>query len=1025
MEFNKEIWKSKLPAQLSNLRLKAGDWGVNSIYGLCLAATLWPAMDALQIGDMSAMLGVGAAIGTSLISKHLESLKSKPKEKQPDYLAELLEKDEALRKDAQKLMEELESLPVAVAESKAEDRAWLEERLNQELGQWGGGIRIEGNVRQSIINTGSQNTFTVTFVDKQEIINYHFSTPTAAENKAEQEQQNRILYLKQLYKHCQNLLLDPLGEDPTAGASVHLNDVYIELNTKTPKKGKKAKPEKINNDEFSNLFNEKDAQLTAMEAARKHDHLVILGDPGSGKSAFAKRLLGLLAEAEFKETKALPGFKKGLLPVLVNLRDLIPFLKDLDIPENGEERKRLLAEEVLKQAQNDLKNIYFTPDFAEGMCKAITSGECFLILDGLDEVPQDKRYIVREVAAGLMSCYHLQRLLVTCRIRSYQGDAVLQAFSAHILAPLTRDQIKKFTQDWYQKQSILGRVKPTEWQNKATDLASAATGDEKMLELAENPMLLTSMAIVHQRDTKLPPERVKLFKEVVKILLLRWQEHRGNQQLSERLITFLKNEDKVWRAMEELAFEAHRIGKGNKEAADLERRQARDILEEHHLFSADLAAEFLDHIDQRSGILIGRGGELGKPLSYTFPHRIFQEYLAGCYLASQPDIYSLIDLFREIAEEGDFWDVAALLAFEELKFNRPSAALQSLAFELRKENPLQTCCDQRLILWSGQIGVLIGWGEIKNTGRRGEYYINKLKPELFKTACDIQLNPVERAETADILDGLGYIPDDLYKFVKIEGDKKTPEFWMGKYPVTNLQYERFLTEENFRNETLWCNFPDYVHKGYLIGDTGKEGWLWLQKELKDTNYGILYPKTWRSLHFGKTRRTVPVVGICWYEAYAYCRWVLNHWASLEEGKENKNPEPEQIRLPLDTEWKKACGGFDNERFPWETSGEKSDQEKILQSANTVEAGIGKTTPVWMYPQGKSQPYALYDLAGNVWEWQALRYDEETGLRVLRGGSFGFDQDFARCAFRYRGSPSGRVNIVGFRLCLSPSSVLNL
>ena len=65
-DFNKTIWKTKL--KFENLKQKATAWGVNSIYGLCIAATLWPVMDALKFGDINAILGVGAAIGTNLIA---------------------------------------------------------------------------------------------------------------------------------------------------------------------------------------------------------------------------------------------------------------------------------------------------------------------------------------------------------------------------------------------------------------------------------------------------------------------------------------------------------------------------------------------------------------------------------------------------------------------------------------------------------------------------------------------------------------------------------------------------------------------------------------------------------------------------------------------------------------------------------------------------------------------------------------------------------------------------------------------
>jgi len=100
-------------------------------------------------------------------------------------------------------------------------------------------------------------------------------------------------------------------------------------------------------------------------------------------------------------------------------------------------------------------------------------------------------------------------------------------------------------------------------------------------------------------------------------------------------------------------------------------------------------------------------------------------------------------------------------------------------------------------------------------------------------------------------------------------------------------------------------------------------------------------------------------------------------------------------------------------------GKTSGIKDIIRSANIWESGIRRTTPVWMYPQGKSADYNVYDLGGNVWEWQVNRYSHDSGSRVLRGGSFDGYQDFARCADRYWYYPVDWGNFIGFHLCLRP------
>ena len=73
-----------------------------------------------------------------------------------------------------------------------------------------------------------------------------------------------------------------------------------------------------------------------------------------------------------------------------------------------------------------------------------------------------------------------------------------------------------------------------------------------------------------------------------------------------------------------------------------------------------LAAEFLGYVDQRAGLLVGQGGtnEGRLPKTYTFPHRTFQEYLAGCHMAGD---WNALDVYWRHAGESDAWYLAAVL----------------------------------------------------------------------------------------------------------------------------------------------------------------------------------------------------------------------------------------------------------------------------------------------------------------------------------------------------------------------------
>ena len=137
----------------------------------------------------------------------------------------------------------------------------------------------------------------------------------------------------------------------------------------------------------------------------------------------------------------------------------------------------------------------------------------------------------------------------------------------------------------------------------------------------------------------------------------------------------------------------------------------------------------------------------------------------------------------------------------------------------------------------------------------------------------------------------------------------------------------------------------------------------------------------------------PVVGVCFWEAEAFCRWA-GGW------------------LPDDRQWEAAARGPQGNEYPWGDEWQNG-------ICNTRELDLGRTSPVGVFSASRSQPFGLDDAAGNVWEWCVDEVKSKTWgvCRVVRGGSWVNYRDIARCGYRGRGRPEDRLNDLGFRLCV--------
>ncbi len=154
--------------------------------------------------------------------------------------------------------------------------------------------------------------------------------------------------------------------------------------------------------------------------------------------------------------------------------------------------------------------------------------------------------------------------------------------------------------------------------------------------------------------------------------------------------------------------------------------------------------------------------------------------------------------------------------------------------------------------------------------------------------------------------------------------------------------------------------------------------------VKATKHSPL-PDHWKNGTYPLGHDNHPVVYVSWYDAQAYAQWA------------NKE-------LPTEQEWEKAARGIDGRGYPW---GNRFDANKC----NTSESQAGGTTPVDWYVSGGSC-YGVMDMAGNTWDWTDSWYNPTE--RVRRGGSWVFDRNWARCAFRHKVRPESRHEDLGFR-----------
>jgi formylglycine-generating enzyme required for sulfatase activity len=893
------------------------------------------------------------------------------------------------------------------------------------------------------INTGEM-TVGGDLVGRDKIVNNHYyGEPT--EDPAEALK----IYCQMVLRQCGDLPLRGLDiQESEAGnkeKAIGLAQVYVDLDTTS--QVRLTKQEK----EDKRWRNQDTRPVTALEALQQNQKLVYLGDPGGGKSTFVSHLAYCLAAHHLYPTEKwlshLPGWgenKKQLLPLLVILRDFAQFEPEEKLTADSPER-------LWQFIKYRLHNMGI--GFAQKVIKEkLAKGEMVVVLDGLDEVTTlAQRLMVKQAVEGFMALYGANRYVLTCRILSYQapskkGEKELRftGLPTFTLAPFSEEKIDQFITAWYIELATHRTLKEPE---KKTELLKRAVRQRDIRRVAENPLLLTIMVLIHAHKGDLPSARALLYEECVEMLLWRWEQVRGDKTppLREWLTQANLKDTHLRQLLWELAYNAHAQSGEGEGLAGIPELTLRKEIEALNDGDANGALQLIELMKLRAGLLLERDVAV-----FTFPHRTFQEYLAGVYLSNQPNFPEIADNLAN--KQWGLWREVIKLAVGRMSYGvgalDSSLVLVEFLLAEPENTPFNPTIYWRKVWLASELLIEMGieWVSKHKTGKKRLLEVRKKLEELVSTG---QLEPKERllagealGEIGDTRPGVGItklggleIPDIEFCYIP------AGPFWMGSNGRDAEKPQHSLT----------------IPYGY-----------WLSQYLVTVGqYRVFVQATDYKPRWSRSIQGLPnqpVYNVTWYEAMKFCGWlteVSQSYGWLSEGY--------RIILPSEAEWEKgARGGFNWPVDPLpsqklvkglvEPSFQLQEKEHFANQypwgnkfknncALTGETDFNSRGVVGAYPCGRS-PYGLWDMSGNLWEWtrsiwgkdfskpdfaypylfddgreKLEQWDDNNWLRIARGGAYWNEVHNIRSSYRGRNSPLNGGTDDGFRLCVSPKEVL--
>jgi formylglycine-generating enzyme required for sulfatase activity len=785
-----------------------------------------------------------------------------------------------------------------------------------------------------------------------------------------------------------NTKIDKAKTRLKSGAAARYLDMQIGIFKELNYDPDAEETETINVDVFMSLY----------QKIFEFKRVALIGDPGCGKTTTLERLAYELASEA-------SNHKIGRIPLLARLNSY-----------SGEN-----FNEFLQKAFMNLTLEEYLPD------------RVVLLLDGLNEMKPQWVNSFQQWLEGnpdlrvIITCRKLdyirfklplQRIdiksLDVMRIYKFLGNYLDKENQDRLFWALSGSQTQA-SWDWYKRNIVngsfldfwYGKIDPApswfveQYHLKRVQEKLASSGElPGMLGVVINPFLLFIVIQLFVRSGVPPTNRGQLFDQFVALLI----DQRGRSSASQ--FPWI-GESTLRKGLAILAYNMQLDKKGT-------------AAEESWIISIikksmpELAADQFIYFAASSGLMI-RSDQL------QFTHQLLQEYFAGFVLAE--DMQNGVPA-TNYWPGPNWWnptgweETAIMLAGvvenpdEFIRWLTP--AQPSLAFRCIKESGSNFSFSVLNNLYDPSKGSRTSpearaeWGRI--IAESGDK-----RSGIGKVNLDMTLHQASGTQFSSELPDIEWCKIPRGKF-QMGGDLDAwnawggaiinipYDFWLAKYPVTYAQFECFVESGDYVDNRFWT----------------KAGIEWRADKT--------YPRYWDDPKFHIPNH--PVVGLTWYDAYAFSNWANEKLLSTNYYRSRFDSQL-IIRLPTEAEWEKAGRYPDGRKYPWGNiyipgyaNIDETDQYEISGPYY-----LRRTTAVGIYEHGKNTETGMYDLSGSNWEWclskwhKSYSYPEDVDHegdvdRVLRGGSWSNNANLARCATRHHYPPTDNGDRRGFRLCLS-------